>query len=123
MDQRIRKVMTMHKALHPRDDVDYVTRKERGRGLTSIGDSVDASIQRLKDFIEKQRGRLNTTTRSNTDDTRISRTTIIRKQKREEKPLYGCFKRLTSDFSHEKTWIWLGKGNLKRENESLLIAA
>ena len=47
--------MTMHKALHPRDDVDrlYVSRKEGGRGLTSIEDSVDASIQRLEDYIEK----------------------------------------------------------------------
>ena len=49
MDQRTRKLLTMHKALHPRDDVDrlYVSRKEGGRGLASIEDSVDASIQRL----------------------------------------------------------------------------
>ena len=35
MEQRTRKLMTMHKALHPRDDVDrlYVSRKEGGRGL------------------------------------------------------------------------------------------
>ena len=46
IDQRTRKLMSMHKALHPRDDVDrlYVSRKEGGRGLTSIEDSVDASI-------------------------------------------------------------------------------
>ena len=33
MHQRTRKLMTMHKALHPRDDVDrlYVSRKEGGR--------------------------------------------------------------------------------------------
>ena len=44
----------MYKALHPRDDVDrlYVSRKEGGRGLARIEDSVDASIQRLKDYIE-----------------------------------------------------------------------
>ena len=44
MDQRTRKLMTMHKALHPRDDVDrlYVQRKEGGRGLASIDNSVDA---------------------------------------------------------------------------------
>ena len=55
MDQRTRKLMTMHKALHHRDDVDrlYVSRKEGGRGLASIEDSVDTSIQRLEDFIEK----------------------------------------------------------------------
>ena len=30
--------MTMHKALHPRDDIDrlYVSRNERGGGLASI---------------------------------------------------------------------------------------
>ena len=55
MDQRTRKLMTIHKALHPRDDVNrlYVSRKEGGRGLTSIEDTVDASIQRLEDYIEK----------------------------------------------------------------------
>ena len=33
--------MTMHKALHPRDDVDrlYVSRKEEERGLASTEDS------------------------------------------------------------------------------------
>ena len=48
----------MHYVLHPRDDVDrlYVSRKEGGRGLDSTEDSVDKSIQRLKDDIEK-RGR------------------------------------------------------------------
>ena len=51
MNERTRKLMTMHKALHSRDDVDrlYVSRKERGRGLASIEDSVDTSIQRLED--------------------------------------------------------------------------
>ena len=58
MDQRTRKLMTIHKSLHPRGDVDrlYVSRKEGGRGFTSIEDSVDASIQRLEDYIEKHEG-------------------------------------------------------------------
>ena len=39
--------MTIHDALHPRDDVDilYVSRKEGGRRLANIEDSVDAFIQ------------------------------------------------------------------------------
>ena len=47
--------MTMQKALHSRDDVDrlYVSRKEGARGLASIEDSVNASIQQLEDYIEK----------------------------------------------------------------------
>ena len=124
MDQRTRKLMTMHKALHPWDDVDrlYVSRKEGGRGLASIEDSVDASIQQLKDYIEKCGDWLITATRSNIDNMRISRTTITRKQKWKEKQLYVLFKRLTSDITYENTWTWLRNGNLKRETESLLIA-
>ena len=87
MDQRTRKLMTMHKALHPRDDVDrfYVSRKEGGRGLASIEDSVDASIQRLEDYIEKKNERgLITAIRNDTDNTIDDRMTT-RKQKLEEK--------------------------------------
>ena len=52
--KKTRKLMTIHKALHSRDDVDrlYVSRKKGGRGLASIEDSVDASIQRHEDDIE-----------------------------------------------------------------------
>ena len=125
MDQRKRKSVTMHKALHPRDDIDrlYVSRKKGGRGLTSIEDSVDESIQRLEDCIQKRRGRLITATRNNTDNTWTNRTTTNRKQEWEEKQIYRCFKRLISNISQEKTWTWLRTGNLKRETESLPIAA
>ena len=95
----------MRKALHPRDDVDrqYVSRGDGGRGCASIEDSVDTSIQRLEDCIQKHGRRLTTDARNNTNDTRTSGTTITRKQKWEEKQLYGRFKQLTSDISHEKT--------------------
>ena len=79
--------MTMHKALHPRDDVDklYVSRKEGGRGLAIIEDSVDDSIQRLEDCIEKHGGGQITATRNDTDNTNTNRMTMTRKQKWEEK--------------------------------------
>ena len=85
--------MTMHKALHPRDDVDrlYVSRKEGGRGLASIEDSVDASIQRLEDYIQKHDGRLIRAIKNDTDNTMDNRMTITRKQKWERKQLYGRF--------------------------------
>ena len=82
MDQRTRKLTTMHKALHPRDDVD---RKEGGRGLASIKDSVDTSIQRLEDYIEKREGELITAIRNNTENTIDNRMTKTRKQKWEGK--------------------------------------
>ena len=125
MEQRTRKLMTMHKALHPRDDVDrlHVSRKEGGRGLASIEDSVDASIQRFKDYIGKHDGGLITTIRNDPDNTMDNRITITRKQKWKEKQIYGRFKRLINSISHDKTWTWLRKGNFKIETESLQIAA
>ena len=115
----------MHKALHPRDDVDrqYVSRKEGGRGLASTEDSVDASIQRLKDCIQKHEEGLITATRNETENTMNNTMTITRKQKWDGKQLYGRFKRLINNISHGKTCTGLRKGNFKRETESLLIAA
>ena len=116
----------MYKALHPRYDVDrlYVSRKEGGRELARIEDSVDASIQRLEDYIEKHEGGLITAIRKNTDNTIENRMTKTRKQKWEEKQLRGRFKGLiNNNISHVKTWTWLRNGNFKRETDSLLMAA
>ena len=80
--------MIMHKALHPADDVDrlHVSRKERGRGLASMEDSVDASIQRLEDYIEKHERGLITAIRKDTDNMTDDRMTITRKQKWKKNP-------------------------------------
>ena len=85
-------------------DVDrlYVPWKEGGRGLASIEDSVDTSLQRVEDYIEKYERGLITTIRNNTDYTIDNRMTKIRKQKWEGKQLHGRFKRLIN-ISHDKT--------------------
>ena len=94
----------MYKALNPRDDVDrlYVSRKEGGGGLASIEDSVDALIQQLEDYIQKHDGGLITAIRNDSDNTMDNRMTITRKQKWEGKQIYGCFKRLINNISHDK---------------------
>ena len=105
MDQRTKKLVTMHKAFHPRDDVDrlYVSRKEGGRELVGIEDSVDASIQRLEDYIVKHEGGLISAIRNDTDNTIDDRMTTAREQKWEEKQLYSRFKRVITNISHQKT--------------------
>ena len=80
-------------------------------------------MQRLQDYIEKHERGLITTIRVDTGNTINERMTTTRKQKWEEKQLYGRFKRLINNISRQKTWTWLRKGNLKRETESLLKAA
>ena len=124
LKQITKNLMTMHKALHPRDDVDglYVSRKEGGRGFAIIEDSVDISIQRLKDYIEKYERRLITAIRNNTNKTIDNRMTITRKQKWVGKQLYRRLKRLINNISYNKTWTWLSKGDFKRETELLLMA-
>ena len=77
--------MSLHKALHPRDEVDrlYVSRKKGGRGLVQ---NVDW-IQWLEDYIEKQGG-LITAIGNDTDNTMDKRMTITKNKKWEEKQLY-----------------------------------
>ena len=118
-------IMTTHKSFYPGDDVDrlYVPRKEGVRLLTSIEDSIDISIQRLKDDIEKHERGLITAIRDKTDNRIDNRMTITRKQKWEGKQFYARFKRLINNISHDKTWTWLRKGKFKRETESLLMAS
>ena len=41
------------KIIKTKDTIQYVSRKEGGRGLASIEDSIDASIQRSRDYIKK----------------------------------------------------------------------
>ena len=95
----------MQEALNPRDDVDrlYVFRKDGGRGLASIEDSSHISIQRLEDYIDKHYRRLITAIRNDTDNPIEDRMTITRKQKWEEKQIYGRFKRLINTISHDKS--------------------
>ena len=73
----------MHKALHPRDDVDriYVLREEGEKGLASIEDSVHASIQRLEDYIGKHEWGSIRAIRNNTDNTIDNRMTITSETK------------------------------------------
>ena len=108
MDQRTRKLMIMH----PSDDVDrqYVLRKM----LQHWRQHWRIDTTRRLHWKEQRK------TRNKNDNTRRNRTEITRKQNDKEKQLYG---RLTSDISHEKTWTWLKKRNLKRVTQSLLIAA
>ena len=104
----------MYNSLHPRENVDrlYVSRKEGGRGLVSIENTVDVFIQGLGDYIEKHERELITAIRNDTDNTMDNWMTITRKQKWEKKQLYARFKRLINNISLDKIGTWLKKGKL-----------
>ena len=92
-----------HRTLDPRDVTDrlHVSRKEGGRRLNTIEDSIDSSIHRPEDYIEKHGRTLIIATGHNTNNKKINRTKINRKYKWEYKQLYERFKRLTSNISLE----------------------
>ena len=70
----------------------YGSRKEERRGHTNTEDGVDASIQKIEDYIQKREERLITTIRNNIDNMKTNRKTINRKLKWEKKQLHGHFK-------------------------------
>ena len=78
--------------LFAKNDRLYVSTKEEGRWLASTEYSVDASIQRLKDYIEKHQGGLITVIKNYTHNTITNRMTITRKQKWKKNPTLWMFK-------------------------------
>ena len=53
LDRRTRKLLTMHKGLHPKSNVDilYISRKEGGRGLLNVEDTVHLAIIGLLKYV------------------------------------------------------------------------
>ena len=75
MDQRARKLTMLHKASEKGHRL-YVLRKEGGRGLTSIEDWIDASVQGLKDYIKKSKEKLTKTANRSSSNVSKNRKTI-----------------------------------------------
>ena len=100
-----------------------VSWKEVRSGHVSIEDFVDASIQGVEDYIKRCKERLIRATSNSIDN--INKTTKTRETEMGRKTTVWIFHATKSpgEISHEKTWTWLRRGNLKRETESLLIVA
>ena len=132
VDRCIRKRIAIYKGMHPRSDVDrfYVGRSKGGRGLMSVEDVVQYENHSLKQY------------------TRGSETEIIKKadvvikvssvqcsqecrngQKEtklknwKSKAMNGQHLKQTEENAAKETWQWMKRGSLKRETESLIIAA
>ena len=98
-------------------------RSKGGRGLLSVKDVVEEEERQLKKYTE----------RSLEDMMEIVRERISfrgdRAEKKEryqawsEKVMHGQFERQTKEIRSEESWMWLQRGTLKRETESLITAA
>ena len=125
----------MHNALHSKSNIDrlYIPRKECGRGLQGVNETVKVTNLGLENYLKESKERLLTAARSvDIDLIEPIRKTLIeaKKQKKkertiswEEKMLHGQFVRQTKEVGNQDRWQWLRNGTLKRETESLIFAA
>jgi hypothetical protein len=136
LDRKTRKLLTIHKALHPKADVDrlYVSRKMGGRGLKKIKHVIEAEVIGLVDYIWN----------NNKDDPLIEavkmsglfqppetdKETWKKTTKQElahtwrQKPLHGQYVRQADEIStKQSTYKWLKEAGLKAETEALITAA
>ena len=132
LDRRTRKLMTMHNALHPKSNVDrlYLPRKDGGRGLLGVEDTVHIATASLQRYVRKSTEKLLSSLATIEGDEVIEPDSDLKQQKRmerkeswKEKALHGQFLRQTDEIAGDARWLWLKHGNLKRETESLILAA
>ena len=103
----------MHNALHPKSNVDrlYIPRKEGGRGLQGVKETVKLTNLGLENYVKESRDRLLTAAKSVDIDLiePIRETTVeTKKQKKEErtisweeKMLHGQFVRQTKEVENQ----------------------
>ena len=122
MNQKTKKLMTMHKALHSRTEIENVcVKKETGWDLASIEDSVDASIRLLEDYIKKSKGKVIIVVSNSSNNIKTKITKLGNKNLKKNNSvdissvkLTRCHK-IRAGHDHEKR-------NFQKETEFILIA-
>ena len=131
LDTMTRKQLTMHGSLHPRADVDrlYVSRKDGGRGLMSIEDSIQKEENSIALYIKNTEEPILKHTQSilsNQDPQPklefANKISDQRKNNWKDKSLHGVWPKNMEKHS-KTTTAWMQKSNLKPATESLITAA
>ena len=130
IDRKTRKLFTIYGALHPKSDVDrlYIPRKG-GRGLIYIEDCVELAVRGLEVYVNGSEDRLIQAARGEKIDG-LEAVSVLKRSKKEkrleewgEKVLHGQYLRQTKEVRSDQCWAWIQNGDLKRETESLIVAA
>ena len=129
--------MTMHRALNSKSDVVriYLPRKEGGRGLISVEDTVKLVILGLERYVlTSKEGLLIAARRVDGDYEQhlgmIESAKEFKERRRngrsnvlKQKKLHGQFFNQIEEVAGKEKWLWLKDGSIKRETESLIVAA
>lgn len=133
VDRKTREIFTMNRDLHPRSDVDrlYLKGVEGGRGLQCLEGVVKLEEVSLAFNLSKKEEKLlrevikeGLFSEVNYPMERKSQNITERKKRFEDKILHEQFERGTKEIKEQKSsWLWLNKGQLKKETEGPIIAA
>ena len=128
MDRRTRKILAMNGCLHTRSNVArlYLPRKEGGRGLIGIEESVRKERKSLYGYLrESTEWMLQAALKEKVVVEEENLHDYERRIKEEkvkswkEKALHGEFVQQTSDVAGEESWRWLRNGFLKKGDRRL----
>ena len=107
----------------------YIPRKEGGRDLISIEDCVELAIRGLEVYVNRSEERLIQAARGDKIDG-LEAASVLKRSKKEKKledlekkVLHGKHLRQTKEVRSDQCWAWPQNGDLKRETESLIMAA
>ena len=97
--------------------------------MISIEDCVELVIRGLEAYVHGREERLMQAAKGHKTDG-LEAASILKRSKKEkrledweEKVLHGQYLRQTKDVRRNQCWAWLQNGDLKRETESLIVAA
>ena len=114
LDRRTRKLLTMHNAHHPKSNVEriYIPRKEGGRGLLNVEDTVNTAILALEEYVVDSNQRILSAARNIEEVTETAkgfkkRKKNERKNNWKEKELHGQYLRQTEEVAGPERWVWL----------------
>ena len=134
MDRATRKLIKNFGGLHPRSCIQrlYMKRCNGGRGLIGIEECVAGELRTLHYYLVNSSETLlqNVAEEYGVAMERVEEKETYKKRVEQEKreifinrTLHGQFERDTKELKVDESWNWLKKGFLKRETESLLVAA
>ena len=131
IDRKTRKLFTIYGGLHAKADVDRldIPRKDGGRGLIAFEDCVELAVSGLEVYVHGSEEILLQTAMGDRVDG-LETGSVLKKREREkrlqdweEKALHCQCLRQTKIVRSEQSWVWLQNGDLKKETESLIVAA